>query len=73
MLFQALGFLRQLARVQDFLAEVAKNDEAKAFYDTLGRTTLFSIYHRLHTAKKPETRRKRMDDILAKLARREKI
>jgi len=57
----------------DFLAEVAKNVEAKAFYETLGRTSLFSIYHRLHTARRPETRQKRMDDILAKLARREKI
>lgn len=58
---------------EDFLAEVAKSDEVKAFYDTLGRTSLFSIYHRLHTAKRPETRQKRMDDILTKLARREKI
>jgi uncharacterized protein YdeI (YjbR/CyaY-like superfamily) len=58
---------------EDFLAEVAKNQAAKAFYETLGRTSLFSIYHRLHTAKRPETRQKRMDDILAKLARREKI
>ncbi|WP_443747387.1 YdeI/OmpD-associated family protein [Asticcacaulis solisilvae] len=58
---------------QDFLAELAKDAGAQAFYDTLGRTSLFSIYHRLQTAKRPETRQKRMDDILGKLGRREKI
>jgi len=58
---------------EDFLAELAKNGEAQAFYETLGRTSRFSIYHRLHTAKRPETRQKRMGDILTKLARREKI
>jgi len=58
---------------EDFLAELAKNEVAKAFYETLGRTSLFSIYHRLHTAKRAETRQKRMEDILTKLGRREKI
>jgi len=57
----------------DFLAELAKDEVASAFYETLGRTSLFSIYHRLHTAKRPETRQKRMEAILAKLAQREKI
>ncbi len=57
----------------DFLAELEKNPTAKAFYDTLGRTSLFSIYHRLHTAKRQETRQKRMEAILQKLGRQEKI
>lgn len=55
----------------DFLAALEENDAAKAFYDTLNRAALFTIYHRLHTAKLPETRKKRMDTILTKLGRSE--
>jgi uncharacterized protein YdeI (YjbR/CyaY-like superfamily) len=51
----------------DFLAELAQDTHAKAFYGTLKRAQLFSIYHRIQTAKRPETRRKRIDDILGKL------
>ena len=32
----------------DFLAALEVNDAAKAFCDTLDRTALFTIYHRLH-------------------------
>ena len=56
----------------DFLAELDKNATAKAFFATLDRASLFSIYHRLHTAKRPETREKRMDIILMKLGQCEK-
>ena len=55
----------------DFLAALEGNAAAKAFYGTLNRTTLFAIYHRLHTAKRPETREKRMNMILMKLGRSE--
>lgn len=51
----------------DFLALLEENSSAKAFYGTLKRAQLFTIYHRLQTAKRPETRRKRIDDILGKL------
>ena len=51
-------------------AEVPK---ARAFYATLDRTNLFSIYHRLHTAKKPQTRAARIERILAQLARGERF
>lgn len=51
----------------DFLAALEVNDAAKAFYDTLDQTALFTIYHRLHIEKRPETRKKRMDTILMKL------
>ncbi|MGA9657623.1 MAG: YdeI/OmpD-associated family protein [Asticcacaulis sp.] len=57
----------------DFLAALAKDPEAKAFFDTLNRTNLFAIYHRLHTAKKPETRAKRIIDIVQKLRRNERF
>jgi uncharacterized protein YdeI (YjbR/CyaY-like superfamily) len=55
----------------DFLAELAKNKKAKGFFETLNRTNLYSIAYRLQTAKKPETREKRMRVIIGMLARGE--
>ncbi len=47
--------------------------KAKAFFLTLDRKNLYPIYYRLHTAKKPETRARRMDQILAQLERGERF
>ena len=55
----------------DFLAALGKNAAAKRFYATLDRRNLFSIYHRVTTAKREATRTKRIADIVAKLARGE--
>jgi len=55
----------------DFLKRLAANKEAKAFFATLNKTNLYSIAYRLQTAKKPETREKRMQVIIEKLARGE--
>jgi uncharacterized protein YdeI (YjbR/CyaY-like superfamily) len=57
----------------DFLEGLAKNKKAKAFFETLNKTNLYSIAYRLQTAKKPETREKRMRAIIEMLARREKF
>lgn len=57
----------------DFLAVVAKNKTAKAFFETLNKTNLYSIVYRLQTAKKPETRERRMRTIIEMLARQEKF
>ena len=62
------------ARVpDDFLKALAKNKKAQAFFRTLNKTNLYSIAYRLQTAKKPETREKRMRAIVAQLARGEKF
>ncbi len=53
---------------QDFLTELSKNKRAKAFFETLNKTNVYSIVYRLQTAKKPETRKKRMKIILAMMA-----
>lgn len=50
---------------EDFLKELAKNKKAKAFFETLNKANVYSIIYRLQTAKKPETREKRMRTILA--------
>jgi uncharacterized protein YdeI (YjbR/CyaY-like superfamily) len=57
----------------DFLKELARNKTAKAFFATLNKTNLYSIVYRLQTAKKPETRAKRIQAIIEKLARGEKF
>jgi uncharacterized protein YdeI (YjbR/CyaY-like superfamily) len=55
----------------DFLTELQSNPAAKQFFDTLDRRNLYAIYYRLQTAKRAETRRKRMSDIVAQLAQRQ--
>ena len=62
-----------MAIPQDFLDALEVMPEAKEFYQTLDRRNLFSIYYRLHTAKTPETRAKRMARALAQLERGEKF
>jgi len=57
----------------DFLSQLAKNKKAKAFFETLNKTNLYSIAYRLQTAKRPETREKRAREIIAMLGRGEKF
>jgi uncharacterized protein YdeI (YjbR/CyaY-like superfamily) len=57
----------------DFLKELARDRKAQAFFKTLNKTNLYSIVYRLQTAKKPETREKRKQSIIAMLARGEKF
>ncbi|WP_346238464.1 YdeI/OmpD-associated family protein [Niabella insulamsoli] len=58
---------------EDFLLELSKNKKAAAFFKGLNKTNLFSIGFRLQTAKRPETRQKRMKEIIEKLANGEKL
>lgn len=57
----------------DFLKKLSKNKKAEAFFKELNKTNLFSIGFRLQTAKKQETRERRMKEIIEKLARGEKL
>ncbi|HEX4793770.1 MAG TPA: YdeI/OmpD-associated family protein [Humisphaera sp.] len=56
---------------EDFLRALDKNRKAKAFFKTLSKANIYSIVYRLQTAKKPETREKRMKLIVEMLARGE--
>jgi len=58
---------------EDFLKELGKNKKAKAFFETLNRANIYSIVYRLQTARKPETRQKRMKMILAMMAQGKKF
>lgn len=57
----------------DFLAALKARPAAKAFFATLDRKNLYPIYYRLHTAKRPETRARRMAQILEQLDRGERF
>ena len=58
---------------EDFLKALRKNRKANAFFKTLNRTNLFSIAFRLQTAKKEETKQKRIKTIIEMLEREEKF
>lgn len=62
-----------MAMPQDFLDALEAMPAAKAFFQTLDRKNLYPIYHRLHTAKRPETRARRLAQILAQLDRGERF
>jgi uncharacterized protein YdeI (YjbR/CyaY-like superfamily) len=68
---QAYSGSAEMVIPDDFLAELRKNPAAQRFFTALNRANLFSIYHRLHTAKRVETRKKRIADMVAQLARGE--
>jgi uncharacterized protein YdeI (YjbR/CyaY-like superfamily) len=57
----------------EFVKELARNAKAKHFYATLNKTNLFSIAYRLQTAKRLETKNKRIKLIIEMLARGEKF
>ena len=52
---------------EDFLTELRRNKKAKTFFDSLNKANRYAIAYRLQTAKKPETKQKRMKMILAML------
>ena len=58
---------------EDFLAALAKDAKAKAFFEGLNKANLYAIAYRLQTAKKPETRQRRMETILDMMRRGEKF
>lgn len=57
----------------DFLARLAKNKRAKTFFDTLNSVNRYAILFRIQTAKKAETRARRIEQFMTMLERHEKI
>jgi uncharacterized protein YdeI (YjbR/CyaY-like superfamily) len=57
----------------EFVKELARNAKAKQFYATLNKANLYSIAYRLQTAKRSETKIKRVKLIIDMLARGEKF
>ena len=57
----------------DFLKELKKDKKALEFFQSLNKTNRLAIAFRLHTAKRPETRERRMKTFLEMLAKGEKL
>lgn len=58
---------KDLVIPEDFLAALETRPVAKATFQALNRQNLYAIYYRLHTAKTPGTRARRMAALLATL------
>ena len=57
----------------DFQAALDKNKKAKAFFATLNSANRYAFLFRIHTARKVETRAKRISQFVEMLARGEKF
>ena len=58
---------------EDLQAALDANPQAKAFFATLNSTNRYAILLRIHQAKRPATRTKRINDFIAMLEKHEKI
>jgi uncharacterized protein YdeI (YjbR/CyaY-like superfamily) len=58
---------------EDLAAALAANRSASAFFATLDSRNRYAILFRVQTAKKPETRARRIADFVRMLARKEKL
>ena len=63
----------QMQIPDDFMKLLSKNKKAKAFFESLNKANKYAITWRLQTAKKPETREKRVKLILEMLSKEEKF
>lgn len=57
----------------DFLAALKKDQQAYEFFKTLNKANLYAIAWRLETARKPETREKRMQALLEMMKKQQKL
>lgn len=58
---------------EDLASELERNAKAKAFYDSLDKRNQYAILFRVHNAKKPETRAKRIQQFITMLEQGERI
>lgn len=61
------------APAEDFLDQLDRNPKAKAFFGTLNRRNTYAIYYRIQTARKPETRERRIRTIIEMLEQEKKL
>jgi uncharacterized protein YdeI (YjbR/CyaY-like superfamily) len=57
----------------DLAAELSRNDQARAFFETLSGANRYAILYRVTTARRPETRAQRIATYVAMLARHETL
>ena len=64
---------REMTVPEDFAKALKKNARARKFFDTLNSKNRYTVLYRIHDAKKPETRARRIDTFIAMLAEGKKI
>lgn len=65
--------MRSATVPEDLAAALAANPRAQAFFPQLSSANRYAILYRVQTAKKPETRARRISELVAMLARGETI
>lgn len=70
---QAYDSSRTIEVPEEFQTALDANSKAKSFYATLNKTNTYAILWRIQTAKKPETRRDRIEKLIAMLEAGEKL
>ena len=70
---QAYDSSKNMKVPEDFLQQLSKNKKAKTFFDGLNKANLYAIAWRLQTAKKPETREKRLKENLEMMSEGKKF
>ena len=58
---------------EDFMLALNKNSKARKFFNTLNSQNRYAIYFRIHTAKRIETREKRIKQFITMLEKNEKF
>lgn len=58
---------------EDFLQALARYPKAKAFFETLSKANRYAVIYRLQSAKRPETRARRLQDFIERMRRGEKF
>jgi uncharacterized protein YdeI (YjbR/CyaY-like superfamily) len=58
---------------EDFQAALDKNPQAKEFFESLNKANVYAFCWRIQTAKKPETRKARIEKFIYMLNRGEKL
>ena len=64
---------RNMETPPELAAALAKNKKARTFFETLDKTNRYAVCWRVQTAKKLETKAKRVETLVEMLARGEKI
>jgi uncharacterized protein YdeI (YjbR/CyaY-like superfamily) len=70
---QAYDSFSKMEVPADFQVALDAKPKAKAFYETLNRTNTYAILWRIQTAKKPETRKNRIEKLISMLENGEKL
>ncbi len=70
---QAYDSPQNMTIPEEFARKLKQNKTASAFYESLNKTNKYAICWRIQTAKRPETKEKRINEIIEMLERGEKF